>query len=84
MGILRQGGDEELPRVRVIGTEGTADFLGGGGVYDALVRQIAEFLHTGKPPLSAEESLESIEFIAAAQLSAKRDGAEVFLQEFRQ
>ena len=44
----------------------------------------SEFLHTGKPPLSAEESLESIEFIAAAQLSAKRDGAEVFLQEFRQ
>jgi predicted dehydrogenase len=45
------------------------------------VREIAEFFNTGKPPVDPEVAVEIIEFIIAAQLSNKRGGAGVSLQE---
>ena len=44
---------------------------------------IAEFFHTGRAPVDPAESLEVMEFILAAQLSHKRGGAEVLLDEVR-
>lgn len=84
LGVLRsQSGDEKMPLVRVFGTEGTADHIASDGVYDALVREIAEFFHTGKPPVDPKVAVEIIEFIIAAQWSNQRGGAAVSLDEVR-
>lgn len=84
LGVLgSQSGEEKMPLVRVYGTEGTADHVAEGGVYNALVQEIAEFFHTGKPPVDPEVSVEIIEFIMAGQLSNQQRGAEVSLEEVR-
>ena len=44
---------------------------------------MAEFFHTGKPPIDPQETLEIFEFMTAAQLSKERGGAEVRLDELR-
>jgi hypothetical protein len=44
---------------------------------------MAEFFHTGKPPIDPQETLEMVEFMTAAQLSHERSGAEVKLEELR-
>ena len=51
--------------------------------YEDLVRAIAEFFHTGKPPVNPAETLEIFEFMTAAQLSKDRGGADVPLNELR-
>ena len=66
------------PTLTVWGTEGVTESTGKGG-YDGLVRAMAEFFHTGRPPVDPEET----EFMTAAQLSNDRDGAEVRLEELR-
>lgn len=76
------GKGEKMPIVRVFGPDGMTDSAGGGG-YDGLVREIAEFFHTGKPPVDPAETLELFEFMTAAQLSAERGGAEVPLASLR-
>ena len=47
------------------------------------VRAVAEFFHTGRPPIDPAESIEVMEFIEAAQLSHERGGKKVMLQETR-
>jgi predicted dehydrogenase len=77
--------DEKAPAVQIWGTQGTAEFVKdpNARTYEALVRQIAEFFHTGRPPVDPAESIEVMEFIEAAQLSHERGGKEVMLQETR-
>ena len=73
---------DKPPLLKVWGTDGTAEAKGGGG-YEGLVLAIAEFFHTGRPPVDPQETLELFEFMTAAQLSAERGGAEVRLEELR-
>lgn len=79
-GVVGKG--EKQPIVRVVGESGTTDSTGTGG-YDGLIREIAEFFHTGKPPVDPAEMLEVCEFMSAAQLSAEKGGAEVPLASLR-
>jgi hypothetical protein len=79
-GLLKSG--EKLPMLVVTGDKGTAESSGAGG-YDGLVRAIAEFFHTGRPPFDPAQTLEVIEFMIAAQLSKERGGAAVPLAELR-
>jgi len=73
---------EKQPAVRVWGEQGTTDIKGTAG-YEGMVRAIAEFFHTRKPPIDPAETLEIFEFMTAAQLSGDRGGAEVPLAEVR-
>ena len=77
--------DEKVPPVQVWGTQGTTEFVRdpNARTYEVLVREVAEFFHTGRPPVDPAESIEVMEFIEAAQLSHERDGKEVLLQETR-
>ena len=74
---------EKLPAVQVWGAQGTTSSAPSRSVYEGLVRAMAEFFHTGRPPVAAAETLEVMEFICAAQLSHDRGGAEVRLEELR-
>jgi predicted dehydrogenase len=76
---------EKVPPVKVWGTEGTTEFVRDPKArsYEDLVRAVAEFFHTGRPPVDPAESIEVMEFIEAAQLSHDRGGKEVMLQETR-
>ena len=80
------GGGHELEQLdrllRVWGEAGVVDSAGAGG-YDGLVRAVAEFFHTGKPPVDPAETLEVFEFMTAAQQSAEKGGAEVPLASLR-
>lgn len=73
---------ESQPAIRIWGSQGTTESAGSGG-YDGLVRAIAEFFHTGRPPVDPAETIEIFEFMTAAQLSQERGGAEVPLEELR-
>jgi len=73
---------ERTPMIRVWGTEGTTE-PAGPDRYDGLVRAIAEFFHTGRPPVAPAETIEVFQFMTAAQLSKERGGAEVPLAELR-
>jgi predicted dehydrogenase len=91
-GLLGREG-ETPPLIRVWGQTGTTDFSGAGGhggsdrgwnvAYYGLVREIAEFFHTGRPPVDLAETIELFEFMTAAQLSKERNGAQVELAELR-
>ena len=70
------------PMLTVWGTDGKAESSGAGG-YDGVVRAIAEFFHTGRPPVDPAETIEVFEFMTAAQLSKDRGGAAVQLEELR-
>ncbi|MBM4024563.1 MAG: Gfo/Idh/MocA family oxidoreductase [Planctomycetes bacterium] len=73
---------EKVPAIRIWGTEGTTETKGSGG-YDGAVQAIAEFFHTGRPPIDPMETLEIFEFMTAAQHSKERGGASVPLAELR-
>jgi len=73
---------EKVPAIRVFGAEGSIEAPGEGG-YDGLVRAIAEFFHTGRPPVNPAETIEIFEFMTAAQMSKERGGAQVSLDELR-
>ena len=73
----------KLPLLTVWGDKGSTQTAAAGG-YDELVRTIAEFFHTGRPPVDVAETLEVFEFMTAAQLSRERNGAEVALSDLRQ
>jgi hypothetical protein len=75
-------GKEKVPLIRVWGAEGTTESTGPED-YAALVRAIAEFFQTGRPPVDPKETLEIFEYMTAAQLSKDRGGAEVLLQSVR-
>ena len=74
--------DSTQPMIVVTGEKGTASTSGGVG-YEGLVLAIAEFFHTGKPPVDAADTVEIFEFMTAAQMSKERGGAEVKLAELR-
>ena len=80
-GVVGKG--EKQPMIRIWGAGGaTAESKGTAG-YDGLVKAIAEFFHTGKPPVDPAETIEIFEFMSAAQASKDRGGAEVPLAELR-
>ena len=83
IGIFRgvKKGDYK-PVVKVWGEKGEYETPGGFN-YDGLVRTMAEFFQTGRPPIDPAETLEIVEFMTAAQLSKDRGGAEVTLEEVR-
>jgi hypothetical protein len=53
---------------------------GGYGGYEPLVVEICKFFRTGKPPVTAEETLEIYAFMEAADESKRRGGAPVTLE----
>jgi predicted dehydrogenase len=81
-GLLKAGG-ERPPLIRIWGDKGVTESSGSEG-YDGLVKAIAEFFQTGRPPVEPAQTLEVFEFMSAAQLSKERGGAEVRLAELRQ
>ena len=66
----------------MIGEKGTAETTGAAD-NEGIVRAIAEFFHTGRPPVDSAQTIEVFEFMTAAQLSKERGGAEVKLAELR-
>lgn len=74
--------DPAQPLLTVTGATGEAATSGSAG-YEALALTMAEFFHTGRPPVDAAETLEVFEFMTAAQLSKERGGAAVPLAELR-
>jgi predicted dehydrogenase len=60
----------------VYGTKGIAP-SGGYDGYEPLVVEIVKFFKTGKPPVSAEETLEIYAFMEAADESKRQGGAPV-------
>ena len=66
----------------VFGTKGIAP-SGGYGGYEPLVVEIARFFKTGKPPVSAQETLEIVAFMEAADESKRQGGLPVPLDKVR-
>ena len=68
----------------VYGSDGVAhDGIDEGcatDVYEPLVGEIARFFKTGKPPVSAEETLEIYAFMEAAHQSRRQGGCQVSLE----
>ncbi len=58
--------------------------VGESSGYGPLVVEIVKFFRTGKPPVSAEETLEIYAFMEAADESKRQGGAEVTLQSVMQ
>jgi GFO/IDH/MocA oxidoreductase family protein len=54
---------------------------GKGGGYEALCSEIGRFFKTGKPPVTAEETIEIFAFMEAADESKRKGGASVSLAE---
>ena len=73
---------EKVPVIRVWGAEGSIEAPGEGG-YEGLVRAIAQFFQTGRPPVNPAETIEIFEFMTAAQRSKDRGGVSVSLDELR-
>ena len=74
--------DPARPLLTVIGEAGKASTTNATN-YDGIVRVIAEFFQTGRPPVEPAETLEVFEFMTAADRSKERQGAEVALAELR-
>lgn len=53
----------------------------GAGLYRPLVVEIVQFFRTGKAPVSLDETLEIFAFMSAADVSKKRGGQPVRLEE---
>jgi predicted dehydrogenase len=66
----------------VFGSKGIAP-SGGYGGYEPLVVEICKFFRGGKPPVSAEETLELFAFMEAAEQSKRHGGAPVTLEVVR-
>jgi hypothetical protein len=64
----------------VFGAKGIAS-AGRNAGYEPLVIEICKFFRTGKPPVSAEETLEIFTFMEAADESKRRGGAPVKLAD---
>ena len=65
---------------RVYGESGIME-AGGYEGYRPLVVEIGKFFRSGKPPVSAQETLEIFAFMEAAHVSSQRDGVPVRLDE---
>jgi hypothetical protein len=64
----------------VFGTKGIATQLGFEG-YKPLDEQVAKFFKTGKPPVAAEETIELMAFMEAADESKRQGGKPVTIAE---
>lgn len=64
---------------KVTGDRGSAE--SGGGDYNGLVKAIAVFFRSGKPPVSAEETINLVAFMEAAEASKKAGGKPVAIAE---
>lgn len=65
---------------RAFGSNKIAE-IGGYEGYNALLVQIAEFFNSGKPPVSAEDTIEIFAFMEAADESKRKKGVPVSLDE---
>jgi hypothetical protein len=65
--------------VRVFGGKGIVATTGYGG-YEPLLVEIVRFFRTGKPPVSAAETIEIFAFMEAADESKRQGGAPVTIQ----
>ena len=74
--------DPAQPLLTIVRENGTTRSSGTAG-NEPIVRAIAEFFHTGRPPVDVAQTLEVFEFMTAAQLSKERGGAEVKLADLR-
>ena len=63
-------------KVTVFGSKGIEDQQGGGS-YVPLVKEIVHFFQTGKPPVSARETVELFAFMQAADISKANGGCSV-------
>jgi hypothetical protein len=63
----------------VFGSKGNTN-VGDSGGYEPLVVEIVKFFKTGKPPVSAEETLEIYAFMEAADESKRQGGKPVTLE----
>ena len=82
VGVLHALRTKPLPRkVTVFGDKGFAEQKSAGDSYAPLVREIMQFFQTGIPPVSAEETLELMAFMEAADESKRRGGTPVKLSE---
>ncbi len=63
----------------VFGTKGIAP-AGGYGGYEPLVVEIVKFFKSGKPPVSAEETIEIFAFMEAADESKRQGGKPVAIE----
>ncbi|HUY31474.1 MAG TPA: Gfo/Idh/MocA family oxidoreductase [Pirellulales bacterium] len=66
----------------VFGTKGIEP-SGGYAGYEPLVVEIARFFKTGKPPVSAEETIEIMAFMEAADESKRQGGRPVTLESVK-
>ncbi|MGE3809071.1 MAG: Gfo/Idh/MocA family protein, partial [Gemmataceae bacterium] len=67
----------------VFGSKGIAP-SGGYGGYEPLVVEICKFFHTGKAPVSAEETINLIAFMEAADESKRQGGKPVKIADVMQ
>ncbi len=66
--------------VKVFGTKAVVEESAGAG-YPELMTEMVKFFQTKVPPVTAEQTLEIFAFMAAADESKNRNGAEVTLKE---
>jgi predicted dehydrogenase len=67
----------------VFGSKGIT-LAGGKGSYEPLVKEIVRFFKTGRPPVSAEETIEIFAFMEAADESKRQGGAPVGIESVLQ
>ncbi|MEP6669189.1 MAG: Gfo/Idh/MocA family oxidoreductase [Chthoniobacter sp.] len=81
-GIFREenGQDRKGYGGKAVGDKGEAS-IGSYDGYDVLLFAIIDMFRTGKVPVTADETLELYTFMAAADESKARNGAEVTLKE---
>jgi hypothetical protein len=65
----------------VFGSEAIVPASGSFSGYEQLCGEIARFFRTGAPPVSAEETIEIVAFMEAAEESKRRGGAPVSVPE---
>jgi len=67
-------------KVIIFGDKGVAEQEDSGD-YANLMREVVQFFRTGKPPVSAQETIALFAFMEAADVSKARNGAPVALAE---
>jgi predicted dehydrogenase len=74
IGTFRAAKDNKY-KATVTGDKGTAS--SGGGDYHGLLKEIGTFFRTNKPPVPAEETINLVAFMVAAEESKKAGGKEI-------
>ena len=67
----------------VFGSNGVVP-SGGFGGYEPLLVEVCKFFKTGKPPVSAEETIDMFAFMEAADESKRQNGAPVTIESVMQ